>query len=137
MLLNVTKLVLAANAQTFTFTVPGNQQWQMRSVVAVCSRAVGGTPNRSFLLSVTDGTNTVAALPAGDAGTEPGTCTITWADMLATSQASGGTGFVAAPLRLKPLAAGYQLTGSIVSAAASDKFTSAVAWYSYLEVTGR
>jgi hypothetical protein len=127
---------LAAPVTTFTFTVPGDQQWTIRSVCAVATRAAGGIPNRAYTLVVTNGTVTVAAVGADDAGTEPGSCTVTWANTPGGTTASAATGISIAPLGPLVLPPGYKLTGTIVGAVAGDTWASAVAWYDYT-YTGR
>jgi len=72
----------------FGFTVPGQQIWSPRSFIAVAQRGVGGTPDRAYTLTITDGTNTVAQVGAADNGTEPGLCTVTWCATPAATVAS-------------------------------------------------
>lgn len=131
MLLQVTPLVIAAPSTLFRFTVPGHQRWTLRSVRAVCARAGGGAPGRAYTLIVTDGTNEVAVAGADDAGTDPGTCSVTWANTPAASVAAGSAGVVVAPIGALILPAGYTISGVIVGAVAGDHWTSAVAWYDF------
>lgn len=118
---------VAANTP-FTFTVPGQRTWRILSVVAVLSRAVGGLPNRAVNLTITDGTNTVMASPASDAGTEPGTLTVTWANAQPAAVSSAGTGVSLGPLPTITVWPGYILTGRVTNGAAADQWTSAAAW---------
>lgn len=118
---------VAANTP-FTFTVPGAHTWKLLSVCAVLSRAVGGTPTRALRLTITDGTNTIMASPASDAGTEPGTLTCTWSNAQPASVASGATGVTLGPMPVLVLYAGYVLTGTVVNGAGADQWTSAVVW---------
>lgn len=112
----------------FTVTVPAQEQWKVLSVCAVCARAAGGVPNRSFQLALTDGTNTFVTSPAADAGTEPGTCTVTWCNGSPSSVASGATGVSLGPLTPVNIVPGYQLIGTVLASAAGDQWTSAVVW---------
>ena len=118
---------MAANTP-FTFTVPGAHTWKLLSVVAILSRAVGGTPRRALRLVITDGTNTIMASPAADEGTEPGTLTVTWSNAQPSSMSSGSTGVTLGPLPLLTLYPGYMLTGSVTNGAGADQWTSAVCW---------
>lgn len=118
---------VAANTP-FTLTVPGQRTWRVLSVVAVLSRAVGGTPNRALRLTITDGTNTVMSSPALDAGTEPGTLTVTWANATPTAVASAGTGVSLGPLPTITVLPGYVFSGSVTNGAVADQWTSAVVW---------
>lgn len=131
MALNVVKAAAVAANTPFAFTVPGNQRWHLLSVRAVLSRAVGGTPNRSLQLTVTDGTTAVYVSPAADAGTEPGTLTVTWTNAQPAAVASGGTGVTLGPLGELILLAGYVITGTVVSGAAADQWTTAAAWVDF------
>lgn len=118
---------VAANTP-WTLTVPGQRVWAVLSVVAVLSRAVGGTPNRALRLVITDGTNTVMASPATDAGTEPGTLTATWCNAQPNTVSSGSTGVTLGPLPAITVLPGYVFTGSVVNGAVADQWTSAVVW---------
>jgi hypothetical protein len=122
-----TAAAVAANVP-FTFTVPGQRTWRMLGVCAVLSRAVGGTPTRTLKLTVTDGTSTILASPAVDAGTEPGTLTATWTNAQPSSVASGTTGVTLGPLPVVICLPGYAITGTVLNGAAADQWTSAVAW---------
>lgn len=119
------------DALTFTFVVPGHQRWALRSVRAVCARATGGTPNRSYALAVTNGTSTVVAVPAGDAGDEPGIASITWIDADPSVVAAGADGVIVAPLAPLSLPGGYVIVGTILNPAAGDSWAGATAWYDY------
>ncbi len=122
-------------AVTFTFVVPGHQQWTLRSVRADVSRAVGGAPMRAYTLTVTDGTSIVAQSGAADAGTEPGVCSITWCDCPASAVATGTDGVVVAPLPNLVIPAGYVITGTIVNPAGADTWSDANVWLDYVNVT--
>lgn len=121
---------VAANVP-FRFTVPGQQRWTVRSVVAVCATQAGGAPGRSFTLQVTDGTNTVALAGASDAGTEPATVTVTWANVPSSAVSSGTTGIVVAAFPNVVISPGYQLVGTVVAGVATDQWTHAVCWYDF------
>lgn len=115
----------------FAFTVPGHETWTVLSVVASAHRAVGGIPNRSYLLTVDDGTNPVALAPAADQGAEPGVGTITWANAPFGILASGAVLTVLAPLPALYLPAGYRLTGTIEQPAGADQWLAALVWVDY------
>lgn len=121
---------VAANAP-FTITVPGQEIWTVIAVRAVLSRAVGGLPNRALQLTISDGTNVVITSPAADAGTEPGTLTVTWANASASAVSSGATGVSLGPLGPTRLTAGYVIAGTVVNGVATDQWTSAIAWVDY------
>lgn len=132
MLLTVTAATIPAGGGQFYFTVPGHQRWTPRSVYAVASRAAGGAPDRSYLLTITNGTDVVANVGAADNGTEPGSCDVTWALCPAASVASGPVGVSVAPLAPMVLPAGYLIGGSIIAPAVGDAWVSAVCWYEYV-----
>jgi hypothetical protein len=119
---------------TFSFVVPGRQRWTLRSVRADVDRAVGGAPNRAYMLTVTDGTSIVAQAGADDAGTEPGTASITWCNCPAGSVAAGSDGVVVAPVPNLVLAAGYVIAGEILNPAGADAWLDAVVWLDYVYV---
>ena len=133
MLTNVTANKLSGTHTTFTVTVPGQQNWQLRSVYAAVTRGTGGTPGRYYTLAITDQTNTVATVAAADAGTDPGTCTVTWADVSASATSSGSVGVSAAPIPKLVLPAAYQLVVTINNPVAGDTFTQVNCWYDYNE----
>lgn len=118
---------VAANTP-FTFTVPGQRVWRILSVAATLTRAAGGTPNRALRLAITNGTDTILASPAADAGTEPGTLTATWANAQPVAVASGSTGITLGPLPVLTVYPGYVLTGTVLNAAIGDQWTVARAW---------
>jgi len=115
----------------FTFVVPGHQLWAIQSIRATALRGTGGMPNRSYLLTVTDGTNPVSVLGAVDIGDEPGECTITWTASQASAVNSGPVGVVVAPLGTLNLEPGYIITGTIVNPVAGDSWDSAACWYDF------
>lgn len=129
MVLRITTAPAVAADTPFQLVVPGQQVWRLKSVCAVLSRAVGGVPTRRLQLSVTDGTTTVLVSPANDAGTEPGTLTVTWANAAPSAVASGTTGISLGPLSPMVLFAGYTIVGTVVGGVAADQWTSAVAWW--------
>ena len=131
MLTNVTANKLTGAHTTFTVTVPGQQNWQLRSVYAAVTRGSGGTPNRFYTLTITDQTHTLATVAAADAGTDPGTCTVTWADVGAASLGSGSAGVSLAPIPLLAIPAAYQLVVAIVNSVSGDTFTQVNCWYDY------
>lgn len=118
----------------FAFTVPGHQEWTIRTVRAVANRHAGGIPNRAYTLTVTNSAIVVAAAGAQDAGTEPGQCSVTWADVPASASAAGSDGVVVAPFGRLRIPAGYVITGEIVAPAAADAWISAVCWFDYVNV---
>lgn len=130
-MLTTTVATIAPGDQIFTFLVPGDRVWALRSVIAVCSRDVGGAPDRSYSLVVSKGDLPVSRAGADDAGTEPGTCTITWCNCPPSSVDSGATGVVVAPHAPPTLEPGYTVVGTIENPAAGDEWTSAIAWYDF------
>jgi hypothetical protein len=123
----VTAPAVGANVP-FTFTVPGQQTWTILAVSATLSRAVGGTPNRALQLAITDGTTTVYVSPAADAGTEPGTLTVTWANATPSAVSSGATGISLGPLGPVVCAPGYVITGTVLNGVVTDQWTRAAIW---------
>lgn len=132
MLLTTSEATIVQPTLQFLFVVPGDQRWVLRSIRAICARDVGGLPVRAYTLVTSDGSNIVAAVGAADAGTEPGQCSITWANVPAAAVASGSDGIVVAPLGPVVLPAGYTVAGNIVGGAALDTWVSAVAWYDFV-----
>jgi hypothetical protein len=118
---------VAANVP-FTFTVPGQRTWRILAVTATLSRATGGLPTRALQLAVTNGTQTILASPAADAGTEPGTLTVTWTNAQPSAISSGGTGLTLGPFPPIVVYPGYVLTGTVLNAATGDQWTAAYAW---------
>lgn len=133
MLLQVNTKPNTISGTTFTFVVPGHQRWKVRSVVAVASTHVGGAPNRGYSLTITNGVTTVVASGASDAGTEPATVTVSWADMPVSSITIGNVGVSVGAVTLPWLEPGYVLTGTIIGAVAGDAWTSGTAWYDYVD----
>lgn len=131
-LLDTIGAVIAPGDLTFAFTVPGDRYWQIRTVIAVATRDVGGAPDRAYLLTVATSTGPVSIVGAADAGDEPGTCTVTWANVPASAVASGAVGVVVAPFAPPVLYPGYTVTGEITSPAAADEWQSATVWYEYV-----
>lgn len=128
MLLSVVRADPASLGVTFTFIVPGHQIWLPRTFTALASRAVGGIPNRAYTLTITDGTSTVAQVGAHDAGTEPGTCQVTWGNTAANAIGAGTLGVSVAPLGPFTLKPGYVIIGTIVNPAGADTWLSASCW---------
>ena len=126
--LTVVKAAAVAANTPFAFTVPGQQWWQLLAVSATLSRAVGGLPTRALQLTITDGTTTIYTSPAADAGTEPGTLTVTWADASPAAVSSGGTGVTLGPLGPLRLEPGYKITGTVLNGVATDQWTRAAVW---------
>jgi hypothetical protein len=120
-------------ATTFTFVVPAGEVWSLRAVNATCARGAGGTPGRAYRLDITNGTTTVSAFGAQDAGTDPGACEITWADCPAGADATGNAGIVTAPMKADKLPTGYQIVGTITGAVAGDAWDSASVWFDFIE----
>lgn len=118
-------------ATVFTFVVPGNEVWKLRAVRADCDRAAGGAPDRAYSLQITDGTSPVLEVGAADAGTEPGTCSVTWTDADPSSTTAGADGVSVAPIAPLVLTRGYVITVTILSPAVGDTWVDAVAWYDY------
>lgn len=118
-------------ASLFRFTVPGTQRWTLRAVRADVDRGAGGAPDRSYVLRVTNGTSTVLQIGADDAGDEPGTASICWANAAASKTAAGPDGVVVAPLAAVVVEAGYEIIGEIVGNAFTDAWVRAVVWYDF------
>lgn len=127
MLTTYTAVAVAANTP-FRFTVPGAKVWRILSVVGTLSRAVGGLPDRSLSLTITNGTQLILASPATDAGTEPGTLTVTWTNATPSAVSSAGTGVTLGPLPVVTCQPGYVLAGTVINGAGADQWTRAVAW---------
>lgn len=130
-MLDTTAAVITPGATTFRFLVPGDKIWAFRSVLAVATRAAGGIPDRSYQLVVATSTGPVAAVGAQDAGAEPGTCTVTWANCPASAVDSGTFGVTVAPFNPPTLQPGYTITGTILNPAAGDQWELATAWYDF------
>lgn len=116
---------------TFAFLVPGDKLWAIRSIVAVAHTAIGGAPDRGYMLSVATSTGNVMVVGASDAGTEPATVTITWANAPGSTVTAGAIGTVVAPFASPVLYPGYTLTGTIDNPAVGDTWISATVWYDY------
>lgn len=122
---------VAPNIGLVSFVVPGHQLWRPRAFHAVAHKEVGGAPDRSYVLNITDGTNTVASIGAADAGDEPGTCEVTWAPTPSAASSAGSRGIAVAPLTDFVLPAGYRVDLLMVNTVAGDQWVSAVAWVDY------
>lgn len=125
----------ALTAITFTFVVPGHQQWSLRAIRADVDRGVGGLPNRAYRLDITDGTNIVASSGADDAGTEPGITSITWCAADKSATTAGSDGVVVAPLGPTVVYPGYNIVATILHPAGADTWIDAVAWYDFVYTT--
>lgn len=137
MLLTVDAAPDTPDAFTFSFTVPGAQQWALRSVVATVSTDTGGQPSRGYLLQVTDGTNLVAQVGNADNGTEPATGTLTWANAPAAGSSAGALFTSVAPIPSLVLNPGYTIIGTIVNPAGADAWLTALVWYQFTYTDGR
>jgi hypothetical protein len=132
-LLTVAFVPNTLTAISFTYIVPGNQQWRPRSVLATVTTGAGGQPNRGYTLAFTDGTNTVAQVGADDNGAEPASGTITWANAPSASSAAGSTFSSIAPIPDLILNPGYHIVGTILHPAGADTWVSAIVWYEYVD----
>lgn len=121
----------ALTPTTFTFVVASTEIWSLRTVVARVDVVPGGSPNRAYALTITDGTNVVSAFGAPDIGDEPGTRTITWANAPGGADAVGPDGVIVAPMVAKAIPTGYAIVGTITTAAAGDTWTDALVWCDY------
>lgn len=119
------------SATTFMFVVPAGETWTLRAVNAKATRGAGGTPGRAYRLDITDGTTVVSAFGAQDAGTDPGTCEITWCGAPAGADATGNAGIVSAPMRVDRCPTGYKIVGTITGAVAGDQWASAAVWLDF------
>jgi len=131
-LLQVVRAEPASLGITFVFVVPGHQVWLPRTFTALANRAAGGIPNRAYTLTITDGTSVVARVGAADAGTEPGTCQVTWGNTAANAIGAGGVGTSVAPLGPFTLKPGYVITGTIENPAVGDAWVSASCWTDFV-----
>lgn len=129
--LEVVPATIDVGGLSFTLVVPGHQIWRPRSFRALALRGAGGAPSRAYTLTITDSVNVVAAIGAQDAGDEPGTCDVTWANTPAAASHSGADGVSVAPLGAFVLPAGYIVTGAIVGAVAGDSWADALCWVDY------
>lgn len=123
---------ITAPTKSVTFLVPGDRTWLVRSVFALVNKANSGGAERAYTATVQTSTGVVAAVGAPDAGTEPGQCEITWADVSGSTSAVANFGVVVAPMHLPPLAPGYTITLAVIGGAAGDSFASAIVWYDYV-----
>lgn len=119
-------------ATTFSFVVPAGEIWSLRAINAKATRGAGGTPGRAYRLDITNGTSIVSAFGAQDAGTDPGTCEITWCGAPAGADATGNQGIVSAPMRADRCPTGYVITGTITGAVAGDAWEHAAVWLDYV-----
>lgn len=122
------------DALTFAFVVPAGETWSLRAVNARCARGAGGTPGRAYRLDLTNGTSVVSAFGAQDAGTDPGTCEITWCEAPAGADATGADGIVSAPMRAALLPTGYTIAGTITGDVAGDAWLLATVWCDFAVV---
>lgn len=131
MLLTVDPAPDSQTATSFTFVVPGDQLWIVRSVVATVSTDTGGQPTRGYMLQVTDGTNVVAQSGNTDGGTEPATGTLTWANAPGAESSAGAVFSAIAPFPNLTLKPGYNIIGTIVNSVGADAWISALVWYDF------
>lgn len=115
----------------FTLTVPGDQRWTLRSVIATANRDTT-VADRTFVLSYTNQTVTVAQSAAQDTGPGLTPITITWANSQPAILETTTQGWTVAPLIAVPLPAGYQIIGSITDPQPLDVWTAAIAWYDFV-----
>lgn len=115
----------------FAFVVPAGEIWSLRSINALAKRGAGGTPGRAYRVDITDGTTVVGAFGAADAGTDPGTCEITWSQCPAGVGATGANGVVSAPMLVTRLPTGYNIIGVITGAVAGDAWDHATCWVDF------
>lgn len=137
MLLTTLAAELAPGDQTFTFVVPGDKQWKIRSVYAVAARDTGGAPDRAYTLTVATSTGIVLAVGAADAGSEPGDCTVTWTNAPGATSEAGMHGVTLAPFNPPTLQPGYTIVGTIVNPAAADEWSLATVWYDFALTTAQ
>lgn len=119
-------------ATAFVFVVPAGEIWSLRAVNAQCTRGAGGTPGRAYRLAISDGTAIVSAFGAQDAGTDPGSCEITWCGAPAGADATASQGIVSAPMRADKCPTGYTITGTITGPVAGDQWLAAAVWLDYM-----
>lgn len=121
----------ALGGTTSVFTVPGDQQWTVRSVCAVVTTVAGGTPNRYYSLQISDGTNVLATIPASDGSADPASGTVTWCDAPAASIATAASFASNAALPRVVLLPGYTLTVFVNNAVIGDSIDALACWYDY------
>lgn len=119
------------------FIVPGNEIWSPRAVFAVASRGTGGAPGRGYELDISNSVAIVTAIGAADAGTEPGTCSITWANAASNVVGLGPTGFSVASWPVQELEPGYVIGVNILNSVAADHWLSVVCWYDFIYSSAR
>ena len=70
---------------------------------------------------------------ASDAGNEPATVTVTWANSGPTAVTAGNVGVSVTTFPTLQLDPGYQLVGTIVSGHAGDRWTTAAVWADFTD----
>jgi len=120
-----------SGANPFTFVVPGHQRWKLLAVHATLNRAVGGAPNRSVNLTITDGTFTIATTGVQDLGTEPGVEIVTWTNVTPSAVAVGANAVAVGALPQLTLPSGYTILGTITNSVAGDGWFQPTAWYDF------
>lgn len=129
-------VTIAPGATTWVATVPGDRLWMIRTVYTVAVLDAGGSPNRSYTLTVATSTGPVSVVGAPNAVGDSGTDKITWANAPSASIAAGGVGVVVAAFVVPTLWPGYTLTGTIAGAVGTDHWTTARVWYDYALTSG-
>ena len=117
---------------TFTVAVPGLEVWSTRTVCVTVQRAVGGAPNRAYLLSVFNNVDIVAQAGADDGGTEPGSARITWCGAPKSVTVDGSLATIVAPFPSTRLDGGYVLEGTILNPAPGDAWSTVAVWTDYV-----
>lgn len=114
------------------WTVPGDQEWSLRSVCVRVTTGAGGTPNRSYLLQLTDGSNIVATIGAFDGTADPATGTVTWCNAPGAISTAGSVFVSNAPVPGVTLLPGYTVEAFVSHSQAGDAIDTAAVWYDYV-----
>lgn len=127
MALKIYTLPQQALAAPFTFTVPGQYDWRILSVLANSTRTNQAINTRTWVLSLNDDTTTIVSVPILDSAAGVVPARLMWGGrtnsyVVTLAQAAG-----TAPLRDYVIPAGYNVVGSIVGSAGS-RWTSAALW---------
>lgn len=119
----------------FVLVPPGEYYWNVYTVCATLSRAVGGTGTRTPVLQIGLPNQVLLTSPFIDTAPDPGTITVTWMQVAQVQPTVLANGAVTAPLPLIRWEPGYRIVGDILNAQPGDQWLSALAFVDY-EYTG-